>query len=62
MKRPFRGLRDQNPDSSYDAVVVGLRAAPCRWRRRALTSSAWRARRAWAWPNVQSRSVSSRVW
>ena len=23
MKRPFRGLRDQPPESSYDAVVVG---------------------------------------
>src|SRR5690349_7555490 len=23
MKRPFRGLREWNPDSSYDAVVVG---------------------------------------
>jgi phytoene dehydrogenase-like protein len=23
MKRPFRGLREQTPDSSYDAVIVG---------------------------------------
>jgi phytoene dehydrogenase-like protein len=23
MKRPFRGLRDQMPDSSYDAVIIG---------------------------------------
>src|SRR2546421_7369832 len=23
MKRPFRGLRDQPPESSYDAVVIG---------------------------------------
>src|SRR5918993_5253338 len=23
MKRPFRGLRDQTPDNSYDAVIIG---------------------------------------